>query len=155
MGTKLNPGKFDCYAKAKPDEPMFILLARDKLTPFLICAWAILSRLRGKPTQQILEAVECARNAAIWRAERNGEPIPQTGYRPVEWQDDPNPDTPPETTKTNRTQQCEHYPNKCVNLSLGRRICNCRCDRCNPRQISSADWCQCRACKMRRERKGI
>ena len=26
MGTKNNPGKFDCYANAKPDEPLFVLL---------------------------------------------------------------------------------------------------------------------------------
>jgi hypothetical protein len=31
MGTKSNPGPFDCYAKAEPDEPMFVLLARDPL----------------------------------------------------------------------------------------------------------------------------
>ena len=29
MGTKNNPGKFDCYEHAKPDEPMFVLLGRD------------------------------------------------------------------------------------------------------------------------------
>lgn len=29
MGTKNNPGKFDCYDAALPDEPMFVLLARD------------------------------------------------------------------------------------------------------------------------------
>lgn len=31
MGTKNNPGAFDCYANAEPDEPMFVLLARDLL----------------------------------------------------------------------------------------------------------------------------
>ena len=30
MGTKNNPGVFDCYANAEPDEPMFVLLGRDK-----------------------------------------------------------------------------------------------------------------------------
>ncbi|HAW11807.1 MAG TPA: aspartate decarboxylase, partial [Chloroflexi bacterium] len=29
MGTKNNPGKFDCYDDAHPDEPMFVLLGRD------------------------------------------------------------------------------------------------------------------------------
>lgn len=29
MGTKANPGEYDCYDKAEPDEPMFVLLARD------------------------------------------------------------------------------------------------------------------------------
>ena len=26
---KENPGRFDCYANALPDEPMFVLLARE------------------------------------------------------------------------------------------------------------------------------
>jgi hypothetical protein len=40
MGTKNNPGKFDCYADAEPDEPMFVLLARDISAPFLVRLWA-------------------------------------------------------------------------------------------------------------------
>lgn len=40
MGTKNNPGKFDCYANAAPDEPMFILLARDANAPRLVRMWA-------------------------------------------------------------------------------------------------------------------
>ena len=40
MGTKDNPGPNDCYAKAKPDEPMFTLLGRDPLAPDLIDYWA-------------------------------------------------------------------------------------------------------------------
>lgn len=39
MGTKNNPGKFDCYAKAEPDEPMFVLLARDPFAPFVVELW--------------------------------------------------------------------------------------------------------------------
>jgi len=40
MGTKNNPGQFDCYAKALPDEPMFVLLGRDPLAGFLTSIWA-------------------------------------------------------------------------------------------------------------------
>jgi hypothetical protein len=40
MGTKLKPGKFDCYDAAKDDEPMFTLLARDPLAPWLVEMWA-------------------------------------------------------------------------------------------------------------------
>lgn len=40
MGTKNNPGKFDCYENAKPDEPMFVLLARDPIAPFLVSIWS-------------------------------------------------------------------------------------------------------------------
>ncbi len=39
MGTKLKPGAFDCYANAAPDEPMFVLLARDESAPKLVRNW--------------------------------------------------------------------------------------------------------------------
>lgn len=42
MGTKNNPGQFDCYKAAESDEPMFILLARDPLAPILVDLWASL-----------------------------------------------------------------------------------------------------------------
>lgn len=42
MGTKNNPGAFDCYAKAAPDEPLFTLLARDSLAPHLTQIWAMI-----------------------------------------------------------------------------------------------------------------
>ena len=40
MGTKRNPGKFDCYANAEPDEPMFILLGRDADAAKAVREWA-------------------------------------------------------------------------------------------------------------------
>jgi hypothetical protein len=40
MGTKENPGKFDCYAKALPDEPVFVLLGRDPDFCRLVNEWA-------------------------------------------------------------------------------------------------------------------
>ena len=40
MGTKNNPGKFDCYEAAHPDEPMFVLLGRDPLAAHLVSIWA-------------------------------------------------------------------------------------------------------------------
>ena len=40
MGTKNNPGSFDCHASADPDEPLFMLLARDPLAPFLVSIWS-------------------------------------------------------------------------------------------------------------------
>lgn len=44
MGTKNNPGNFDCYTNAEPDEPMFILLGRDPLAPALVKIWAAMRR---------------------------------------------------------------------------------------------------------------
>lgn len=39
MGTKKNPGKYDCLSKAEPDEPYFTLLGRDSSAPSLIIEW--------------------------------------------------------------------------------------------------------------------
>jgi hypothetical protein len=40
MATKNNPGRYDCYANARPDEQMFVLLDRDPLAPFLVSIWS-------------------------------------------------------------------------------------------------------------------
>jgi hypothetical protein len=40
MGTKLDPGKFECHTNALPDEPMFVLLARDPDFQRLVEEWA-------------------------------------------------------------------------------------------------------------------
>jgi hypothetical protein len=40
MGTKNNPGKFDCLEKAEADEPFFVLLARDPHAAHLVSIWA-------------------------------------------------------------------------------------------------------------------
>jgi hypothetical protein len=76
MGTKNNPGKFDCYAKAEPDEPMFILLARDPSAPWLIEKWcderATQIGAGDRPEsdrEKIAEAIECAREMRRWRRE--------------------------------------------------------------------------------------
>jgi hypothetical protein len=68
MGTKNNPGAYDCYAKAAPDEPMFVLLARDPLAPTLVRLWADLTVARAQP-EKTAEAMQCARNMERWRVE--------------------------------------------------------------------------------------
>lgn len=40
MGTKANQSKFDCYNKAEPDEPMFVLLGRDPQAACLVSIWS-------------------------------------------------------------------------------------------------------------------
>jgi hypothetical protein len=40
MSSKICPGLFDSYVKALPDEPYFMLLARDKTAPAKIRQWA-------------------------------------------------------------------------------------------------------------------
>ena len=39
MGTN-NPGKYDCHANADPDEPLFVLLGRDRLAAHLVSIWS-------------------------------------------------------------------------------------------------------------------
>jgi hypothetical protein len=66
MGTKNNPGTFDCYANAEPDEPMFVLLARDPAAPYLVRRWA---GLRPSDRAKVIEAMECADSMDAWRKE--------------------------------------------------------------------------------------
>lgn len=91
MGTKNNPGNFDCYDKAHPDEPMFVLLGRDPRAELLTKLWANLEssdiydavQTFNELVQQELyntnggdiahtvakaeEAVSCAEAMAAWR----------------------------------------------------------------------------------------
>ena len=59
MGTKNNPGDFDCYEDAEPDEPMFVLLGRDKHAPTLVWLWATLRSLDGEDPEKVAEARDC------------------------------------------------------------------------------------------------
>lgn len=89
MGTKNNPGKFDCYEKAEPDEPMFTLLARDPQGADFVHLWAalrnkdhhlarrIVDRMISRAEKQerrpgdpdkVCEAVNCAVAMAEWHA---------------------------------------------------------------------------------------
>lgn len=61
MGTKNNPGVFDCYENAEPDEPMFILLGRDPQAPDLVERWAIKREMMGERTDKVREALDCAK----------------------------------------------------------------------------------------------
>lgn len=86
MGTKLDPGKFDC--QPMPDEPFFTLLARDPVAPFLVEDWAQ-NRERAinhanrpdSDTEQVEEARNCAHDMRVWREKanfkwRNAPPAP-------------------------------------------------------------------------------
>ena len=91
MGTKRSPGAYDCYANAKPDEPMFVLLGRDERAPALVHAWAAVSRgsvallvrsfgelailaaqrrIDGRlsAATKVIEAIDCARHMRLWRS---------------------------------------------------------------------------------------
>lgn len=74
MGTKLKPAEFDCYANAAPDEPMFVLLARDLHAPYLVRQWAHHRSMQidngVKPDSDramVGEALRCAAEMEEWR----------------------------------------------------------------------------------------
>lgn len=56
MSTKNNPGAYDCYANAAPDEEMFILLSRDRMGPSLVELWADVREGNGEEPAKVAEA---------------------------------------------------------------------------------------------------
>jgi hypothetical protein len=68
MGTKNNPGDFDCYENAEPDEPMFVLLARDPLAPALVYKWAADREAARGWSDKVAEAIACAEAMEAWQA---------------------------------------------------------------------------------------
>jgi hypothetical protein len=98
VGTKNNPGKWDCYHNAEPDEPMFVLLARDITAQYLVAAWvavqcgdtenavrmildAGVARLAtDKPLKErvdpkIVEASQCSKSMRTWLLARQLEKL--------------------------------------------------------------------------------
>jgi hypothetical protein len=66
MGTRNNPGKFDCYAAADPDEPMFVLLGRDRMGCVLVRVWADMREAAGEAPEKVAEARVCADAMEAW-----------------------------------------------------------------------------------------
>ena len=74
MATKRNPGRFDCYAAADPDEPLFVLRANDPLASALVRDWAIrykahkqaLGQYTVKAQAKAREALLCAAAMDKW-----------------------------------------------------------------------------------------
>lgn len=76
MGTKSSPKPFDCYANLYPDEPYFLVRAKDLQAPELVRAWARERRLRVgrrehplEDLEQVREALQCATDMEAWRAD--------------------------------------------------------------------------------------
>lgn len=79
MGTKIRPGVYDCYRRALPDEPLFVLLGRDDSAPDQTRNWAHqleqeLSRgLRPASDHAlVVEARSCAFAMERWRLTNPG-----------------------------------------------------------------------------------
>jgi hypothetical protein len=67
MGTKNQPGKFDCYQAAELDEPMFVLLGRDPAASLTVYAWrAFYSALYPDKREKLAEAKQCIEAMVAW-----------------------------------------------------------------------------------------
>ncbi|HVB68010.1 MAG TPA: hypothetical protein VNE67_09165 [Acetobacteraceae bacterium] len=80
MGTRNNPGEFDCYGRALPDEPLFTLLARDVDYAAVVCEWASrrLHRIaRGEAPfsdiNLVIEALQTGVQGSDWRGANMGK----------------------------------------------------------------------------------
>jgi len=80
MGTRNNPGKFDCYHEACPDEPMFVLLGRDPLAGSLVRLWARYRALSGEISTKVEEAQTCADAMDSW-ARKKGKTLGRIGFQ--------------------------------------------------------------------------
>lgn len=69
MGTKNKPGAYDCYAHADPDEPMFVLLARNPSASLLVGLWALIRERTGEDPEKVEEARACADAMEKWLRE--------------------------------------------------------------------------------------
>jgi hypothetical protein len=66
MGTKANPGRWDCYANAHPDEPMFVLLGRDKFGASLVALWTLAREADGESADKVAETRDCEAAMKQW-----------------------------------------------------------------------------------------
>ncbi len=80
MGTKNNPGSFDCYANAEPDEPMFVLLGRDSSAWVVVQLWIGIKRKMRESghskisDEKLEEAEKCAEALKAWAASKGKDP---------------------------------------------------------------------------------
>jgi hypothetical protein len=99
--TKDNPGAYDALEKAAPNEPIFVLLARDHAAPFAITEWARVRRNRAihdhpdNPSEQDTELLraefmQCGEAEAVamemtdWRAGHGEAPPVRATYNALE-----------------------------------------------------------------------
>lgn len=68
MGMRLADGtwKDSCLDKVKPEEPIFVLRAQDKLAPELVREWACSAEEHGCPPEKVKEAMDCAAAMESW-----------------------------------------------------------------------------------------
>ena len=107
MGTKANPGHYDCYADLETDEPYFLLAARDPMAPALVRSWAQMRQQQVesgiKPVEdmaKVTEARQCAAQMEIWRTDKLNKamraPVPPRDTRSVSELEAATPPNPAE-----------------------------------------------------------
>ena len=74
MGTKNDPAPFDCYANAEPDEPMFVLLARDRVAPDTVRMWAALRALHLADDREAIAYLGGVALGLVERSDTSGIP---------------------------------------------------------------------------------
>lgn len=95
MGTKRNPGSFDCYSNAEPDEPMFILLGRDPCGGSTVRDWVgrrIVVQGESPDDAKLAEAMRCAEQMDDW-CRLKQEAKQYAAWAEVEGPKTKNPDT--------------------------------------------------------------
>jgi hypothetical protein len=75
MSTKANPGKYNCYEAAAPDEPMFVLLGRDPMAGALVRLWALMREEAGESADKVAEAISCAEQLDAWVRSLGKKPV--------------------------------------------------------------------------------
>jgi len=97
---------FSCINKAEDDEPIFVLLARDRMAPKVVRAWVHEARAHGeKDEEKLAEATACAYAMEQWRLK----------HRPVN--NGPNTDGP----VRDRRRQSPQIPASSTDTGSGSR----------------------------------
>lgn len=73
MGTKQNAGQFDCMDKVAPDEPFFVLRAKDPIGAHVVRYWVDNAHAAGHEAEKIMEASICADDMDTWRAMKQSQ----------------------------------------------------------------------------------
>lgn len=80
MGTKNNPGRYDCYANAEPDEPIFVLRGSDTTASVVVHFWRLLKEEMKEQgasnisAEKLEEARACALAMAQCAKEKGKDP---------------------------------------------------------------------------------
>jgi hypothetical protein len=83
MGTKTAPSRYDGYAKAEADEPLFTLLARDPMAPQLIRLWAAQRWSEHEDPKVVAEARQIAGAMEDWRQKHRPATRSPSGSSPI------------------------------------------------------------------------